>query len=132
MKFLVCYEEADPSAEILKHALEHAKVWNASLEIVKAVTRELPLKRERILEMEDELEATVKAQIQNEKLDYNVQLLVTAQESGEKLVTFADEQDIDMIFLGIIKKSKVGKLLFGSTAQYVILHAPCPVVTVKL
>lgn len=132
MKFLVCYEEADPSAEILNHALAHAKVWNASLEIVSTVTRELPLKRERILEMEQELEATVKAQIQDEKIDYNVQLLVTAQESGEKLVAFADEQDIDMIFLGIIKKSKVGKLLFGSTAQFVILNAPCPVVTVKL
>jgi nucleotide-binding universal stress UspA family protein len=38
---------------------------------------------------------------------------------------------IDLIFLGIVKKSKVGKLLFGSTAQYVILHAPCPVVTVQ-
>ena len=132
MKFLVCYEEADPSAEILKQAMAHAKAWNASLEIVNTVTRELPLKRERILEMEQELEASVKAQIQDEKLDYNVQLLVTAQESGEKLVSFADEQDIDMIFLGIIKKSKVGKLLFGSTAQYVILNAPCPVVTVKV
>ena len=131
MKFLVCYEEADPSAEILKHALAHAKVWNASLEIVSTVTRELPLKRERILEMEQELEATVKAQIQDEKIDYRVQLLVTAQESGEKLVAFADEQDFDLIFLGIIKKSKVGKLLFGSTAQFVILNAPCPVVSIK-
>ena len=132
MKFLVCYEEADPSAEILRQSLAHAKVWNASLEIVNTVTRELPLKRDTILEMERELEATVKAQIQDESIDYNVQLLVTAQEAGEKLVAFADEQDIDMIFLGIIKKSKVGKLLFGSTAQYVILNAPCPVVTVKV
>ncbi len=132
MKFLVCYEEADPSAEILKQALAHAKVWNASLEIVNTVTRELPLKHKRIVEMEQELEATVKAQIKDEKLSYNVQLLVTQQESGEKLVTFADEQEIDMIFLGIIKRSKVGKLLFGSTAQYVILNAPCPVVTVKV
>ncbi|MEE4599851.1 MAG: universal stress protein, partial [Desulfobacteraceae bacterium] len=27
--------------------------------------------------------------------------------------------------------SKVGKLLLGSTAQYVVLHAPCPVITIK-
>ncbi len=132
MKFLVCYEEADPSAAILKETLAHAKVWNASLEIVKAITRELPLKHNQILEMEQELEATVKAQIMDEDVTYNVQLLITSQEPGEKLVAFADEQEIDLIFLGIIKKSKVGKLLFGSTAQYVILNASCPVLTLKL
>ncbi len=132
MKFLVCYEEADPSAIILKEALSHAKLWNASLEIVKTVTRELPLKHKQILEMEQDLENIVKSQIQDEKVSYNTQLMVTQQEPGEKLVSFADEQDIDMIFLGIIKRSKVGKLLFGSTAQFVILNAPCPVVTVKV
>jgi nucleotide-binding universal stress UspA family protein len=63
---------------------------------------------------------------------YNVQLLVTSLESGEQLVKFADEEKVDLLFLGIIKRSKVGKLLFGSTAQYVILQAPCPVVTVKV
>jgi nucleotide-binding universal stress UspA family protein len=36
-----------------------------------------------------------------------------------------------MIVIGIVKKSKVGKLFFGSTAQYLILKAHCPVLTVK-
>jgi nucleotide-binding universal stress UspA family protein len=56
---------------------------------------------------------------------------VTDLTSGEQLVKFAEDEKIDQIFLGIIKKSKVGKFLFGSTAQYVILNAPCPVVTVQ-
>lgn len=132
MKFMVCYEEASPSRVILKEAHEHAKVWNATLEVVKTVTRELPIKHSRILEMEKELEAQVRDQIKDDTVTYNVQLLVTSLESGEQLVKFADEEKVDLIFLGIIKRSKVGKLLFGSTAQYVILQAPCPVVTVKV
>jgi len=132
MKFLVCYEEADPSSEILKKALAHAKVWNATLEVVKTLTRELPIKHARILEMEKEMETTVSRKIGDGGVVYNVQLMVTSLEPGEKLVKFAEEEEIDLIFIGIIKKSKVNKLLFGSTAQYVILHAPCPVVTIKV
>jgi nucleotide-binding universal stress UspA family protein len=132
MKFLVCYGEEDSSSAILKKAQAHAKVWNATLEVVKAITRELPIKHSKILDMEKELEAKVSDQIEDHDVTVNVQLLVTSLEPGEKLVKFAEEEEIDLIFLGIIKKSKVNKLFFGSTAQYVILHAPCPVVTVKV
>jgi nucleotide-binding universal stress UspA family protein len=130
MKFLVCYKEATPLTAVLKEALAHAKVWNATLEIVNIVTRELPIKHSKILEMEKDLEGRVSEKIKNNRVTYHVQLLVTSEEPGEKLVTFADEEEIDLIFIGIIKKSKVGKLFFGSTAQYVILNSPCPVVTV--
>ena len=132
MKFLVCYGDADSSPAVLKKAQSHAKVWNATLEVVKAVSRELPIKHSKILEMEKELETKVSDQIEGHDVTVNVQLLVTSLEPGEKLVKFAEEEEIDLIFLGIIKKSKVSKLFFGSTAQYVILHAPCPVVTIKV
>jgi nucleotide-binding universal stress UspA family protein len=132
MKFMVCYEETGPSGAILKEAKDHARVWNATLEVVKIVTRELPIKHSKIVEMEKELEAGVRDQINGDTVTYNVQLLVTSLESGEHLVKFADEEKVDLIFIGVIKKSKVGKLLFGSTAQYVILGATCPVVTVRV
>ena len=50
---------------------------------------------------------------------------------GEDLVKFAEENQIDQIFVGIEKKSRTSKLILGSTAQFVILKAPCPVITVK-
>ena len=58
-------------------------------------------------------------------------MLLTDLTPGEQLIKYAEDQEMDLIFLGIVKKSKVEKFLFGSTAQYVILHAPCPVVTVR-
>jgi len=128
---MVCYDGQESSVATLKVALEHAKVWNASLEIVNTFTRQVPLDHKIVLEMEQELEASVKAQIGGEGVAYNIQLLITSQDAGEELISFSEEKKIGLIFLGIVKKSKVNKLIFGSTAQYVILNAPCPVVAVK-
>ena len=50
---------------------------------------------------------------------------------GANLVQFIQDNDIDEVFIGVKKRSKVEKLVFGSTAQYVILNAPCPVIVVK-
>jgi len=130
MKFLVCYDETNQAKEALKVAQEHARVWNAKLEVVQAVTRVEPLKHSRVQKMEENLAEQVKEILGGDDPPYEVQLLLTDLTSGEQLVKFAEDLKIDLIFLGIVKKSKVGKLLFGSTAQYVILHAPCPVVTV--
>ena len=61
----------------------------------------------------------------------NVSLLTDDIDAGEQIVNFADRKKADLIFLGIKKKSRVGKLLFGSNAQYIILKAPCPVVITR-
>jgi nucleotide-binding universal stress UspA family protein len=50
---------------------------------------------------------------------------------GEDLVKFAQENNVEHIFLGIEKKSRTQKLLLGSTAQFIILRGPCPVTTTK-
>ncbi|UCH19644.1 MAG: universal stress protein [Deltaproteobacteria bacterium] len=131
MKFMVCYDRSDEAKEALKLAREHAKIWDAKLEVANTFTREEPLKHSFIKKTEEKLEEEVKNILGGDAPPYEVQLLITSETSGERLVKFAKDAKINQIFLGIIKKSKVGKFLFGSTAQYVILHAPCPVVTVQ-
>ena len=131
MKFLVCYDETNEAKEAVKVAQEHAKVWKAKLEVVNAVKRVEPLKHSRVQKMEENLAEQVKNILGSDDPPYEVQLLLTDLTSGEKLVKFAEDMKIDLIFLGIFKRSKVGKLVFGSTAQYVILKSPCPVLAVK-
>ena len=58
-------------------------------------------------------------------------LLIRGFEAGEDLVMFAEEQNAEEIIIGIKRRSKVGKFIFGSTAQIVILDAHCPVLSVK-
>ncbi|UCE55530.1 MAG: universal stress protein [Desulfobacterales bacterium] len=131
MKFMVCYDGTAESKEALKVAQEHAKKWSAKLEVVNTFTRVEPLKHSDVKKTEDKLEKDVKDVLGSDDPSYEVQLLLTDLTSGEQLVKFAEDEKIDQIFIGIIKKSKVGKFITGSTAQYVILNAPCPVVTVQ-
>ncbi len=130
MKFLVCYDETNAAQKALRSAQEHAKIWKAELEVVNTVTRVEPLKHSKVKKMEEKMGGEVKEILTEDGPPYETQLLLTDLTPGEQLVKFAEDEKVDLMFIGIVKKSKVEKLLFGSTAQYVILHAPCPVVTV--
>ncbi|TNM66911.1 universal stress protein [Streptomyces sp. NP160] len=52
-------------------------------------------------------------------------------EPAEALLDVAAEVGARCIVIGLRPRSMVSKLLLGSTAQQVLLHAPCPVVVVK-
>lgn len=52
-------------------------------------------------------------------------------EHGPAIVELADEVDADLLFVGGRKRSPTGKAVFGSTAQEVMLNAPCPVTFVR-
>ena len=131
MKFMVCYDESNAAKSALKLAQKHAKVLDAKLEVVNTITRELALKRSYIQEKEDDLKREVIDLLGGDDVTCETEVLVTSLTPGEQLIKFAQDEQVEQIYIGITKKSKVDKLIFGSTAQYVILHAPCPVVTVQ-
>ena len=78
-----------------------------------------------------ELTKKIKADFERDGIACEVHASVSYQSPGEDLVNFAKENQVDEIIIGVRRRSKVGKLVFGSTAQYVILEAPCPVLSVK-
>lgn len=131
MKFMICYDESISAKAALKEAQKHAIKWGAEIEVVKTLFRVEPIKHKRLVELEEELEQEVAEFFQGSSIAYSVTLQIDDKDNGEEIVLLAERNEVDMIFMGIKKRSKVGKILFGSTAQYVILKAPCPVVTVK-
>lgn len=55
----------------------------------------------------------------------------TTGTSGEGIVEIAEEVEADRVIIGGRQRSPTGKAIFGSTAQEVLLHAPCPVTFVR-
>ena len=51
--------------------------------------------------------------------------------AAEEILRVAKERAAGLIVIGIRRRSPVGKLLLGSTAQQVLLDAPCAVLAVK-
>ena len=130
MKILVGYDGSNVAKEALDLAKTHAKIYSATVEIVASMTRGTESDREDIEKAERGLEYA-KGLLDEESIACNTHLLIRGLSPGEDIVEFARENDVDEIIVGVKRRSKVGKILMGSTAQYVILNAHCPVVSVK-
>ena len=129
-KILVGYDGTDVSKEVLRIAREKAKVFNATVFVVTSLVGGEDDDADAIQDAESGLKYA-REFFEADGVSCEEHLLVRGMEPGEDLVRFAEEKGIHEIIIGIRRRSKVGKFLFGSTAQYVILEAPCPVLTVK-
>ena len=130
MKILVGYDGTESAKDALKLAKSHAKAFNAAVEVVTSMQKATESDRKEIEQAERGL-AYAKSFFDETNIACGTHLLVRGVLPGEDLVEFANEHSIDEIIVGVNRRSKVGKLLLGSTAQYVILQAQCPVVTIK-
>jgi nucleotide-binding universal stress UspA family protein len=115
---------------VLNLAIKHAKAFNASVHVASSLEKVSEKERPDLAKAEKHL-AYAKETITKEGIPCETHILVRGLTPGEDLVEFAIDRKIDEIIIGIEKTSKVGKLLFGSNAQYIILESPCPVVSVK-
>jgi nucleotide-binding universal stress UspA family protein len=52
-------------------------------------------------------------------------------DAADLMIDASYEEDVELIVIGVRRRSPVGKLFLGSTAQRVILEAGCPVTAVK-
>jgi nucleotide-binding universal stress UspA family protein len=128
MKILVGYDGSAPSKEALNIAKKHAKAFGASVYVVTSLEEDTGAGR--IRRCEDELEYT-KQFLSESGIPVETRLLIRGLSPGEDIVGFAKDHDVDEIIVGLKKVSAVEKMIFGSNARYVILHAHCPVVSVK-
>ena len=130
MKILVGFDGSNTSKEALDLACTYAKAFSADIEIATSMEEGNAEDVQQIRLAEKELE-WAESHVRTQGISVKSHLLIRGMTPGEDLVKFATDNTVDAFFIGVRRRSKVGKLLFGSNAQYIILKAPCPVMTVK-
>jgi nucleotide-binding universal stress UspA family protein len=130
MKFLVAYNGTKESEAALEVAQTHARIFGAKLVVVSSSEGGKGEKIEDINKIKQDLDR-IQLDISKAGLECEVEQLARGLTPGEDIVLYAAENDIDQIYVGIRKKSRTSKLILGSTAQFIILKAQCPVTSVK-
>jgi nucleotide-binding universal stress UspA family protein len=130
MKILVGYNGSEVAKLALSQAKSYAKTYDALVYVVVSLEGG---SGEKVEEIDAATENLNYAQefLEKDGIRCITEQLARGLAPGEDIVKFANENEIDHLFVGIEKKSKTRKMLLGSTAQYVILKAPCPVTSVK-
>ncbi len=130
MKILVGFNGYYVSKDAVSLAVKHAEAFNASVDIVTMLEKGHALHLDDMEKADNALEEAKNA-FDARSIPCRTRVITNDLSAGENLVAFAQDHDIDMVIIGIKRRSKVGKILLGSTAQYVILKAPCPVLTIQ-
>jgi nucleotide-binding universal stress UspA family protein len=130
MKIMVCYDSAKTNTKVLELAKKHAKAFDAKVYVATVLTGSEGDQLDSIEESKGSL-AAAEQFFQDEDIPVETKLMFGDQTAGEHLVDFARDGGMDEIIIGSGKKSKLGKLVFGSTSQYVILEGHCPVITTR-
>ena len=135
---LVAIDGSEHSEHAFDEAVEAAKRYDAKLNVISIINdSELSTSAFSF----SKIYAAEKEQIEKEMLKKvhdasrkeldNVEPFVDLGSPKEKIVEFAKDNEIDMIFLGATGKGEIRLSRIGSTAAYVVNHAPCSVTVIR-
>lgn len=130
MIILVGFDGSNAANEALSLAVKHAEAFKGKVVVVRSLKGGADIGSEDIQTAEDDL-AYAEQFCREQSVPFETHLLVRGCSPGEDIVRFAEECRADEIIMGVRRRSRVSKMVFGSNARYVILEAHCPVVTVK-
>ena len=113
----------------LAAAISEARLRTADLVVVSA-HRARHSDADWAAELSDELE-DVQTRARAEGLNVEIRTPQSELEPADDLIAIAAEVDADLIVIGLRRRTPVGKLILGSSAQRILLDAHCPVLAVK-
>lgn len=130
MKFLVGYNGSEEAKAALLLAATYAENFKARVIVVTSMGGGRGEKPETIGKAAKDL-AFAEKFLREKGIVCESHQLARGMQPGEDLVRYAEDNNIDQIFIGVEKVSRTQKIIVGSNAQYIILKASCPVVSVN-
>ena len=128
MNVVVGYVPTPVGEAALNHVIDEARRRDSRLVLVNT-SRGDSLVDERYAD-EAQLDAVI-ARLAASAVTYEVVHAVSGREAHDEILSVARERRAELIVIGLRRRSPVGKLIMGSTAQRVLLDAACPVLAVK-
>jgi nucleotide-binding universal stress UspA family protein len=130
MPVVTGFRHGRTSRVALDRAIEEARQRQLPLIVVHSMRGDEREQLERVASSRHEFEALeeelTKLGIEHELVEY-----ARGNTPAADIIATARERRAHLIVIGIRRRSAVGKLVLGSTAQDVLLTADCPVLAVK-
>lgn len=127
----------------LSYATSFARSANASIICVHVIEPVVPTvgytgmaEPLPIADISDQLEGSAERELPKiaeaeECAGLNVEEVIAHGDAASEIVRVARERGVDLIVIASHGRTGLGRMLFGSTAESVVRHAPCPVLVVK-
>ena len=141
-KILCATDFSEGSLNSLPYAVDLAKRYGAKLYLIHVIydvgrTSGWYVPHVSLDEMYKDMTKDAKAQLEKTFIDEmrgfkDIEHVVLTGNPYQEISRFAEENKIDLIVIGTQGKTGLDRMLFGSTAEQVVRHAPCPVMTVRL
>ena len=128
MSIVVGYVPTAEGAAALDRAITEAQRNQSRLVIINS-SRGDALVDKRYVPAEDL--AAVTERLEREGVEHLVLQPVRGNDAANEVLDAAEKYRADLIVIGLRKRTPVGKLIMGSTAQQILLEASCPVLAVK-
>jgi nucleotide-binding universal stress UspA family protein len=125
---IVGYVPTPEGVAALEGAIEEAKVRRQRLVVVNSSRGESLVDKRFASGTEWE---SVEHLLAESGVDHELTQLVDSKDAGNQIIKLAHELNAELIVIGLRRRTPVGKLLLGSQAQTILLHADCPVLAVK-
>jgi nucleotide-binding universal stress UspA family protein len=134
-KILLPIDFSEASTKILQYAIFFAEKCNAKIFIVNVTEYPYTLSGDPTFTSSATSSAIEKMasflEDNRDKIPVSFESTTLIGHAAEKIISYADMENIDLIIIGSHGHKMLDKMLFGSVAEKVIKLSPCPVLTIN-